>query len=72
MNDIDPRYVKDKYVGVDWDNVQINDKVWLSGTHLNEFRVYGPHWVVDPMRRCLRNINDEKFLNFQNNLVKEV
>jgi len=60
------------YKSIKWEDTKVGDVIWLAGTYQGQFKAYGPHIVVDPIRRCLLNSKDIKFLHFPEDLlVKE-
>jgi hypothetical protein len=67
-----PEYDKTKYKSVKWNEVKEGYFVWIKGICQGEFRAYGPHTVIDPVRKCLENEYGEKFLDFSEDLLIKV
>lgn len=55
---------------VSWDDVSPDQKVWLVGTHEGKPVAYGPHFVVDPAKRLLRN-SKRQFTHYSEDLLME-
>jgi len=58
------------FTKVTWSQVTPGDQVYLAGTHLGDFRAYGPHFVVNPKRMTLKNAKGTEFLQYQEILCK--
>jgi hypothetical protein len=61
-----------EYKSILWKDTEVGQVVYLAGTYKKGFKAYGPHRVLDPIRRCLMSINtNRKFLHFPEDLLVE-
>lgn len=63
---------EDDFVPVKWSEVTDGDVVYLRGTHLGNFRAYGPHRVDLGRSRHLRNTRGVRFTHMPEDLLKRV
>jgi len=66
------RTEKINFLTIRWDKVSLGQEVFLKGTHLGNFRAYGPHWVEDVKKRKLVNSRDITFLHYSEDLLVKV
>ena len=60
------------YKEVLWCNVNEGDEVFIKGTHLSNFRAYGPHYVHSKEKRQLKNFRNDVFPEPMENLLVRV
>ena len=49
------------FKNISWDNVCEGQKIFIKGTHIGNFRAYGPHQVKSIDKRTLINSRDVEF-----------
>ena len=54
---------------IKWEEVSNGQEVYLKGTHMGNFRAYGPHWVENVKERKLVNSRDITFLHYPEDLL---
>ena len=62
-------YLEENFIPVKWEEVVDGQKVFLAGTHLGNFRAYGPHWVNSASKRQLINSRNTTFLEYPEDLL---
>jgi len=64
MNDVFKGYKE-----ILWCDVNEGDEVFIKGTHLSNFRAYGPHYVHSKEKRQLKNFRNDVFPEPMENLL---
>lgn len=61
--------LKEGFIKVRWKDLKNGDVVYLAGTHLGEFKAYGPHTVSRTYAKELVNSKGRKFLQYEEILI---
>jgi hypothetical protein len=63
------RCFEENFITTKWEDVTEGQEVFIEGTHLGNFRAYGPHWIDSVSERRLINSRGVTFLEYPEDLL---